>query len=783
MLQLGKKVLIFDGAMGSEIEKTGLISICPEDLNVTNPDIIQKIHLSYSKADIITTNTFGLNRIKYKGKFTVKEVCEKAISNAKKAGKPVFFDIGPTGALLKPLGTLDFDEAYQAFAEIVKFADKDVDGFIAETFSDIYELKACVLAVKENSDKPLFATMTFDKTCRTLTGSTPEIMVNLLEGLGVDALGVNCSLGPDELGEVVDRILQRSHIPVIVQPNRGIPELNNGKTKYSMTVDEFIGSVKPFVEKGVAVIGGCCGTTPEFTEKLAEVYSGRAVTEREVPFTTEICSYSKSKEINDVTVCGERLNPTGKKKIKEALLNEDFDYLVDEGLSQVEAGADLLDVNVGIPKIDEPVVMKKLIGQLQEYINIPLQIDSSDAAAIENGARYYNGIPLINSVSGKENVMREIFPIVKKYGAVVIGLTLDEDGIPATAEKRVEIAKKIIKTAESYGIHKSKIIIDTLVLTASAEQKLVKETLRALGEVRKLGVKTALGVSNVSYGLPERPLLNRTFLTMALNSGLTMPILNPLDSEMMNAVSAYRVLSGIDENAVNYISTFSGNAPVVEEKKTTDNNSRSDLSYAVKSGLKNEIEKLTVKLLETDAPLDIVNDVLIKTLEDIGREYETGKIFLPQLIASAEAAKIAFDVISLKIPKDEGNEKRPTVILATVRGDIHDIGKNIVKTVLQSYGYDVVDLGKDTPAEIICDAFIKYSPIAVGLSALMTTTVPSMENTIARLRKISPEVKVIVGGAVLTEDIAKSIGADYYAKDALSTVNILNILSESQKKA
>ena len=781
MFRLGKKLLIFDGAMGSEIEKRGFASVCPEELNITNPDVIQEIHRSYHNADFITTNTFGLNRIKYKGSYGIEQLCKKAISNARTVDKPVFFDIGPTGALLAPLGNLDFDEAYDAFAEVVRLVEKDVDGFIAETFSDLYEMKACVLAVKENSDKPLFATMTFDKSGRTLTGSTPEIMTYTLEGLGVDALGVNCSLGPDELGEVVDRILMTSHIPVIVQPNRGLPELSGGKTVYSMTADEFADSVEKFVRKGVSVIGGCCGTTPEFIDTLFHRYGGRQVPEHTVPYGTFICSYSKSVSITDVTVCGERLNPTGKKKVKEAIVNSDFDLLVDEGISQIEAGADLLDVNVGIPKIDEPTVMKNLVKYLQEYISAPLQLDSSDPVAIEAGARYYNGIPLINSVSGKDEVMRKVFPIVKKYGAIVIGLTLDENGIPDTAEERAAIAEKIIKTAESYGICRSRVIIDTLVLTASAEQKLVNETLRALTMVRKLGVKTALGVSNVSYGLPERSLLNRTFLVMALNSGLSMPIMNPLDRDMVNAVKAFKVLKGIDSNSAQYIAEFTD---AVQQETTVAKTLTDDsimLSYAVKSGLKSEVGEITERLLKIISPIDIINNILIKSLEEIGKDYETGKIFLPQLMSSAEAAKTAFDYVSSRINQSNKQKNKATIVVATVRGDIHDIGKNIVKTVLESYGFCVIDLGKDTPVEKICEACNKYRPLAVGLSALMTTTVPSMENTIKAVRKVDKNVKIIVGGAVLTAEIAESIGADFYAKDALATVSIMNSLSEIQK--
>lgn len=760
--------MIFDGGMGSEIEKRGVSVTVPEDLNVTNPEIIRDIHKSYADADFITTNTFGLNKIKYKGAYDIATVADAAIENARSAGKTVFFDIGPTGAMLKPIGTLTFDEAYEAFKEVVLLSKDKVDGYIVETFSDLYELKACVLAVKENCDKPVFATMTFDSTARTLTGSTPEIMVELLEGLGVSALGVNCSLGPKELESVITRVLAVTHTPVIIQPNRGLPKVKDGKTYYDMTVEEFAESVEKYVKMGVSVIGGCCGTTPEFIKAISK-FKGIPVNAPKNPYKTTVTSYSKLVHIENVTVCGERLNPTGKKLIKEAIANGNYDYLVGEGIKQEEAGADLLDLNVGVPKIDEPTVMRAACEKIQEYIDLPLQIDSSNKAAIEQGVRYYNGIPLINSVNGERAVMDAVFPIAKKYGAVVLGLTLDENGIPKTAEERFEIAKRIIKTAEEYGIPRHKIMIDTLVLTASAEQTLVKETLKALTLVKTLGVQTALGVSNVSFGLPNRPLINKTFLTMAMHSGLNMPILNPLDTEMMNAVKAFGVLSGFDTGAEKYIAAFADaqSAP----KTVTDTRTLAD---AVKKGLKNEAASLAEKELQATAPLDIINNILIPALTEVGDGFSTGKIYLPQLISSAEAAKNAFAVIVEKLPAS--TVEKGTVVVATVKGDVHDIGKNIVKTVLQSYGYSVIDLGKDVAPEIVVEAVNKHQPIAVGLSALMTTTVISMEETVKMLRASNCKAKIFVGGAVLTEDIAKEIGADYYAKDALGFVQILDQL-------
>ncbi len=774
MLSIGEKLRIFDGGMGSELERLGIEFSYTEELNITHADDIRRIHRSYAEAgaDFITTNTFGLNRIKYKGSYRIEKLCRAAIENARCTEKEVFFDIGPTGAMLSPLGTLSFDEAYEAFAEVIRISRDYVDGYILETFSDLYELKAAVLAVKENSDKPVFATMTFDRSCRTLTGSTPEIMVSLLEGLGVDALGINCSLGPNELSEAVARVLSCAHIPVILQPNRGLPRLSNGKTAYDLGIEEFTQSVKNFIDMGVCIVGGCCGTTPDFIKALS-AFKGNTVTCPTNPYKTQVCSPTRLVDIEDITVCGERLNPTGKKRIKEALTGGSYDLLVTEAVNQQEAGADLLDLNVGVPKIDEPTVMRELCQKLQEYTELPLQIDSSDHKAIEQGVRYYNGIPLINSVNGEKRVMDAVFPIAKKYGAVVLGLTLDEKGIPRTAEERAEIAKRIINEAEKYGIPKHRIMIDTLVLTASSEQELVSETLRALGMVRSMGVKTALGVSNVSFGLPNRPLINRTFLSVAMQSGLTMPILNPLDSEMMGAVRAYRVLFGMDKSAEKYIEAYkdfqlAAAQTVKPQSEAFAVQNEKDLFNAVKKGLKKDVAYLTEKELERSEPLTVVNEVLIAALNEIGAEYSTGKIFLPQLISSAEAAKLAFEVITEKMPARTVQKEK--IVIATVKGDVHDIGKNIVKTVLHSYGYDVIDLGKDVPADDVVAACKEHKPIAIGLSALMTTTVASMEQTIKALREADCTAKIFVGGAVLTRELACEIGADYYTEDALELV-------------
>ena len=776
--RLGKEIMIFDGGMGSEIEKRGLAGLVPEDLNITHPDAIQDIHKAYKDSDFTTTNTFGLNRIKYHGAYDLKTVCEAAIKNARAAGKYVMLDMGPTGQMLAPLGSLSFDDAYNAFAEMVNIADPLVDGFILETFTDLYEAKAALLAVKENSKKPVFITMTFDGSGRTLTGSTPEIVVNTLEGLGADAVGVNCSLGPKELYPIIDKLVHTAHVPVIIQPNRGLPTLKNGKTVYTLEFDEFDEYTKKYIDMGVSIVGGCCGTNPEFITGISK-YRGLPVNRQDNPRETVINSASVLTKIENVKICGERLNPTGKKKLKQALIDGNFEYLVGEAIKQQEAGVDLLDLNVGVPKIDEPTTMVNAIRHIQEYCDLPLQLDSSNKDALELGCRYYNGIPLINSVNGEDAVMERVFPIAKKYGAVVLGLALDENGVPKTAEERFEIAKRIIAKAAEYGIPKNRIMIDTLVLTASAEQALVQETLKGLTLVRSLGVKTALGVSNVSFGLPYRPLLNKTFLAMAMYAGLNMPIMNPLDTEMMGAISAYNVLMNIDANSEKYIDKYKD----VEVKVTTttagaattkQEASELDLYNAVKKGLKPEIERLTIKELETKEPLVVINDVLIASLTEVGNLYDKGKLFLPQLISAAEAAKEAFAVISAKFPKKDS--AKATIVMATVKGDVHDIGKNICKVVAESYGYEVIDLGKDVPIEDVVAADNKYHPFAIGLSALMTTTVLSMEDTIKALRANNTKAHICVGGAVVTADIAKNIGADFYSKDALELVNILEDL-------
>ena len=764
------KVRLFDGGMGSTLEELGLISECVEDLNITHSEVIKSIHASYKASDYITTNTFGLNKYKYCGEYSIKEVALKAIENAKATNKKVFFDIGPTGLLMKPLGSLSFEDAYECFKELVLIVKDYVDGFIVETFSDLLEIKACVLAIKENSDKEVFATMTFSSNGRTLTGTSPSIMVNTLEGLGVDALGVNCSLGPKDLLPIVKEIIECAHTPVLVQANRGIPEYNNGKATYVLTSKEFKEYNKMFIDLGVSIIGGCCGTNAEFIENLAE-FKSIDVKEINNPYYTYVNSKEVIVNVSDVVICGERLNPTGKKKLKEAIVNEDYDYLINEAIIQKENGASILDVNVGVPLIDEVKVLKEVTQKVAEYVNLPLQIDSSNVDAIEEAVRCYAGIPIINSVNGNIDVMNKVFSIAKKYGAVVIGLTLDEKGVPNTTSERLDIALRIVNKAKEFGIEKHKLIIDTLVLTASSNQSLVNVTLETLSKITDLGINTTLGVSNVSFGLPNRELLNKTFLTMALDRGLKMPIINPLDKEMVNAISAYKVLSNKDLNSTNYIEKFS-NVNINKDTDSLKNNSMKSVSEMIIKGIKTNIIDVTLEELATfENPLDFIEKVLINSLNEVGLLYEKGIIFLPQLMASSETSKLAFDAVLERIPSSL--VEKGTIVIGTVKGDVHDIGKNIIKVVLQSYGYNVIDLGKDVDKEEFLNAYNKHKPIAIAMSALMTTTINSMKEAIELLKENKVNAKIFVGGAVLTSEIASKINADYYCKNAMEMINYL----------
>lgn len=779
--RIGRDLLLFDGAMGTQLQEAGLkAGDIPEELNIEQPELIRSIHERYlnAGADFITTNTFGCNKLKMEeSKYSFQDMLKAATANARQARENagreedayIVLDIGPIGQLLEPMGTLTFDEAYDIILAQVETVKEDVDAVLFETMSDLYEVKAGILAVKENTSLPVFVTMTFESNGRTLSGNDPVTFVNTVQGLGADVLGVNCSLGPAELGPIIEEILSAASIPVMIQPNAGLPCLEHGETHYHVTSQEYAQLMQGYLKDGVSIAGGCCGTTPEFIQKLKEAAPLKA-SPRKIVKKTRVSSQTKTVTFGErVIVCGERLNPTGKKKLKLALKEERYDELVTEAIKQDEAGADVLDVNVGLPGIDEPATMKHVVRLLQEVITLPLQIDSSNADAIELACRYYNGKPLINSVNGKDEVMEAIFPIVKKYGGVVIGLTLDE-GIPLKAEERFAIAQKIIAKAAEYGIGKEDIIIDCLTLTASAQQKEVKETLRAIEMVKELRVHTVLGVSNVSFGLPNRPLLNRTFLTMAMQAGLDLPIINPLDRELMSTIDAFHVLFYKDIDSERYILSQSDAVQTKTETKT-----EFTLHDIIIHGLKDEVEAKTKEELQNTEPLELINKVIIPALNVVGKDYETGKIFLPQLIQSAETTKKAFEAVKQCFSGSADQEKGP-VLMATVEGDIHDIGKNIVKVVLESYGYRIIDLGKDVKVEKVVEAWHKYQPKAIGLSALMTTTVLSMERTIESLRKEQCTCPIWVGGAVLTEDIAKNIGADYYAEDAMASVALLEKL-------
>lgn len=773
--------IVFDGGMGTLLQTQGLSAgELPESYNLLHPEIIENIHREYIEAgaQIITTNTFGANRYKLQGSgYKLEEIIKSGVEIAKRVAQEqwVALDIGPLGQLMEPLGNLSFQAAYEAFQEQVLLGQEaGADLILIETMSDVYELKAAILAAKENSNLPIICTMTFQEDGRTLTGTDPLTMVNIIQGLGVNALGINCSLGPKEILPLAKEILTYSQIPVIVQPNAGLPKEIKGQTIFDVDPVEFAKYIKEMAQLGVTIFGGCCGTTPQHIRALTEALKDLKPVVRQIKKITAVSSATKTVVLGTgVTIIGERINPTGKKRLREALKNNDLEYILLEGVEQRKRGAQILDVNVGLPEIDEEQVMLKVMTELQSIINLPLQIDSVRKDVLETAARFYNGKPLINSVNGKEEVMAEIFPIVKKYGCAVIALTLDEEGIPPKAEDRLNIAQKIVKRAEEYGIKKEDIIIDCLVLTASAQQMEVQETIKALSIVKKeLGVKTTLGVSNVSFGLPNRGLLNRTFLTLALGAGLDAPILNPLDKEIMDTIKAYNVLWAYDLNGAEFIENSK-----TDEKIITSNSQSSDLDLAeiILEGIKGEAEAKTKALLEELTPLEIVDTILIPSLDQVGSRYEKGEIFLPQLIQSAETVKKAFTVLKEHLlEKKESNLplQREKIILATVRGDIHDIGKNIVKILLENYGYEVIDLGKDVPEEVIVERAKADNVQLIGLSALMTTTVRNMETTIQALAKEKLPVKVIVGGAVLNPEYAQMVGADFYAPDAQEAVKI-----------
>ena len=788
--RIGRERLYFDGAMGTMLQNSGLkLGEVPELFNMIHPEIIEEIHREYLKAgaQFITTNTFGANRYKIeKTDYTVEEIITKAVEIARKAKEDykdtyIALDVGSTGKMLKPIGDVSFEESYEVFKEQMIAGEKaGADVVIIETFTDLYELKAAVLAAKENTSLPILCTMSFEENGRTFFGTSLESMVLMLEGLGVSALGINCSLGPKQLKPIIEKLTKMAHIPIMIQPNAGLPIMEGDKVYYDITEDEFADLMVEFAHMGVSILGGCCGTNPDFIKKTVDKTKDIPFVSPQNPPRTGICSPSKAVYFDDVRVIGERLNPTGKKALQAALRIEDMDFVVREALNQVDQGAHILDINMGMPDMDEVALLKKAIMEVQAAVNLPLQIDSSNVEALEEGVRIYNGKPLINSVNGKKESLEKILPIAKKYGAAILGLALDEKGIPETAEERFEIAKRIVDEAVKIGIPKEDIFIDCLVVTASAQQLLVKETLKAVRLVKeKLEVKTVLGVSNVSFGLPQRPIINRNMLAMALMQGLDAPIMNPGDKGMMETVASYRVLMGLDEDAKDYIEQYGNKAAVVggiNEKVNTVQNTTSeiDVKTAIIKGLQEEAKKAATKLLETITPLEIIEKHIVPALNEVGEYYEKQTIFLPQLIKSAEGAKAAFDILRSQMASEKGESsvKKTKVVLATVFGDIHDIGKNIVKVIMENYNFEVIDLGKDVAKEAVLEAVQKWQVKIVGLSALMTTTVGSMKETIELLRKEAPDVKVIVGGAVLTTELAEYVGADFYAKDAMETVRI-----------
>ena len=770
-----KDFIIFDGAMGTQLQAKGLkTGECPEILSITHPEIVRDIHKSYIDAGsmVVYSNTFGANSYKLaESGYTVEEVVKASVKVAKEAtdgtGALAALDIGPIGQLMEPTGSMSFDEAYEIYKEVI-LAGADADLIVFETMTDLAELKAGVLAAKENSSKPIVCTMTFEENMRTFTGCSVSSMALTLEGLGVDALGVNCSLGPVQLRGVVEELAKWTTLPIIVKPNAGLPDPATGK--YDLPPEEFAADMaNGIVPLGATILGGCCGTTPEYIRQLSTALKNAKPYKRSTDVPSAVCSPSRTVVINQPRIIGERINPTGKKLFKEALRNNNLDYILTQGIEQINAGAEILDVNVGLPEIDEEQMMIRAIKGLQGVVDVPLQIDSTIPQVLESALRVYSGKPIVNSVNGEEKSLEAVLPLVKKYGAAVVGLTLDKDGIPKTAEGRFAIAEKIVKRANALGIKNSDIYIDCLTLTASAEQEGVLETLNALERVKKeLGVKTVLGVSNISFGLPNRELVTSTFLTMALQKGLDLPIINPNIDAMTGAVRAYRLLANIDKNSVEFIQAYNN----VDTKKPQSEKKEISLNYAIENGLKAEGAQVTEKLLESHSPMDIINDYLIPTLDKAGADFETGKIFLPQLIQSATVAQACFDVIKKKlISEDSAPVSKGKIVLATVKGDVHDIGKNIVKVLLENYGYTVIDLGKDVDYEEVVKATVDNNVKLVGLSALMTTTLKSMEETIALLRK-NCDCTVMVGGAVLTPDYAEKIGADYYSKDAKESVDI-----------
>ena len=813
---LGKEILFFDGGTGSVLQGQGLKpGELPETWNTLFPEKIINLHYEYfcAGANIVKTNTFGAYASKF-SKDELSSIIINAVKNACSARDKFYaenpnseqncfivFDIGPCGKLLKPMGDLDFEDAVELFKETLKIGvQQNVDGILIETMNDSYETKAAVVAAKEvrcecgKCDLPIFVTNVYDTECHLLTGANPETMVAILEGLGVDAIGLNCSLGPEQMKTVVPRLVAAASVPVIVNPNAGLPRVVDGKTVYDVNAEKFALYMEEIADMGAAFLGGCCGTTPAYIKAVTEKLKNKEIVPVEIKNKTVVTSYNQAVEIggnNSPVLIGERINPTGKKKFKQALRDKDIPYIIHQGLEQESAGAKILDVNVGLPEIDEKEMMVQVMTELQGVTSLPLQIDTSSAEVLEAALRRYNGKALVNSVNGKEEVMAAVFPIVKKYGGVVVALTLDETGIPETSEGRIKIAQKIIVTAEKYGIAKKDIIVDALTMAVSSDINAAKATLETVKNMTENGINTTLGVSNISFGLPNREIVTSTFFALALENGLSCAIMNPLSVEMKKIFYSFCLLKGQDKDCMNYIN-FSADydnskevmVPVasVTDVKKSENNLKDEfavgtLQYAIIHGLKEDSAKITGELLNEFEAVEIINSKLIPGLDFVGKRFEEKTMYLPQLLMAAEAAKSAFDKIKnyLEATGKKGSSKGK-VVIATVHGDIHDIGKNIVKVLLENYDFTVIDLGKDVPPEVVVQKCKDENVEVVGLSALMTTTVPAMKKTIELLRKDLPDVKVCVGGAVMTQEYADSIGADYFAKDAMATVNFAQSL-------
>lgn len=820
---MAERILFCDGGMGSLLQAKGLKpGELPGIWNVTHPEVLVEIHRAYLEAgaDIVTTNTFGVDGLKYNEQlgYPVEDVIVAAVRNGREAIRQsrkeafVALDIGPTGKLLKPLGDLDFEDAVRLFGQVAAIGAREgADLILIETMSDSYEAKAAVLGAKENCNLPVFVTVTFDERGKLLTGGNPASVIAMLEGLGVDALGMNCGLGPVQMKGILKEVLKLASVPVIVNPNAGLPRSENGQTVYDINAEEFAAVMEEIARMGARVVGGCCGTTPDHIRRMVRLC--RDIRPQPVckHTRTVISSFAQALEIGkDPVLIGERINPTGKPKFKQALREHNLEYILREGVTQQDHGAHVLDVNVGLPEIDEPSMMEEVVKELQSIIDLPLQIDTSDLAAMERAMRVYNGKPLINSVNGKAESMHGVFPLVKKYGGVVVALALDENGIPETADGRIRVAEKIYRTAAEYGIGPEDILIDSLCMTVSSDSQGAITTLETVRQVKeKLHGRTILGVSNISFGLPVRENINAVFFAMALQNGLNAAIINPNSEAMMRVYHSFRALTALDGRCEEYIQAYAGEEArrkaaasagkaadkagasaagsgmpktdtaggmAAAKDSVSGQNQRkgegSGLAISIERGLKEQAAYAVRELLKTREAMDLINSEMIPALDRVGKGFEAGTVFLPQLLMSAEAAKAAFEVVreSLLASGTE-QEKKGTVILATVKGDVHDIGKNIVKVLLENYGYEVLDLGKDVPPERIVDAAIERRVQLVGLSALMTTTVPSMEKTIAQLGEKAPWAKVMVGGAVLTKEYADFMGADCYCRDAMASVN------------